>query len=46
LRPAVAGGAEPADDGIDTIAVAFGVRQALQHHQPDALAEHRTVRIF
>ncbi len=36
--------AQPAHDGIDPVAVAFGVLQPLQRDHPDPLAEDRPVR--
>src|SRR5438094_75910 len=41
---AVAGAADTAQDGIDAIAVAFGIGQSLEHHGAEALADDQAVR--
>ena len=42
----VAGSADAADDGVDPVAVLFGRRQGLEHHQPDALAQHGAIGLL
>ena len=46
LRAAVAGGPNAADHRIDAVAVAFGVRETLQHDHAETLADHRAVGIL
>ena len=41
--PAVRGGPDAADDGVDPVAVPLGVREPLEGHHPEPLAEHRPV---
>ena len=42
---AVAGGTHAADDGVDPVAVALGVGQALQHHDAKPLAQDGAVGV-
>ena len=43
LGLAVAGRADPADDGVDAIVVPLGIFQPFQHEDADALSENRSV---
>ena len=45
LRPAIGGGAEAADDGVDPVAVPLGVVEALEREHGEPLAQHRAVRL-
>src|SRR5581483_4486060 len=46
LIAAVAGSADPLDDGVYAIPVALGVRQALENHSDDTFADDNTVGGF
>ncbi len=44
LAPAVGGGADALEDGIDAVTVAFGVGETLENHEAEALAQGGAVR--
>ena len=45
LGLAIAGSADPANGGIDAVAVTLGIGKAFEHQHTDAFTQHRTVRI-
>ena len=45
ISPAVAGGADAADNGVDSVPVPLRIGQPLDNHDAEALAESRAVRV-
>ncbi len=46
LKASVTATADAAQNGINSIAVAFSIRQALEHDHPDAFTDHHPIGFF